>query len=585
MPLPESFIQELKMRNEIGDVASAYVNLKRRGRNLVGLCPFHHEKTPSFNIYPENGSFFCFGCETGGDVITFIRKIENLDYMEAVRFLAQRSGMRVPEENVDDSMSRLRQKIYEINREAARFYHGVLRSPGGKPGMDYLRSRKMPAKMITHFGLGYAPDARFELVNHLRKAGYSDEQMIAANVAVRTRNGHAMDRFYGRVMFPIIDLRGNVIAFGGRILTDQKPKYLNTNETPVFHKSANLYAMNFAKNFCAERLILAEGYMDVIALHGAGFENAVATLGTALTSEQASLMARYTKEVAVCYDSDEAGRRAASRAIPILRSAGLIVKVITVPGNKDPDEFIKANGEDGPIRFKKLLDSSGTDIDYALQKLKAQYGEETESGKFEYLREAVTVLAGIENRLERELYAARISGETGVDKHTILSQAESRMKKLQAARSRRGESYRDMQRSMVQDRTNPEKPGNLRAARAEEAAIGYLFANPDEAEYWEEKLPPSLFATEFNRRIYSLVLRKIKAVGTVNLTDFSESLSETEMSAAARILARYHEFPIQREDMENYRKLLLEEREDKRIQQADGDALKDYLEQLRKSKK
>ena len=330
MPLPDLFLQELKARTDMAELVASYVNLRRSGRNLVGLCPFHHEKTASFNVYPENGSFYCFGCGVGGDVITFVRKIENLDYMEAVRFLANRAGMQVPEEQVDDTMAKLRARVLEINRETARFFHRVLLSPEGRPGLDYLTRRGLSMKTIRHFGLGYSPPGRFSLTDHLKKMGYTDQELIQANVAFQSRSGRTMDRFASRVMFPIIDLRGNVVAFGGRILTDEKPKYINTSDTPVYHKSSGLFAMNFAKNNGGEQLILAEGYMDVISLHQAGFTNAMASLGTSLTMEQARLMARYAKEVVICYDSDAAGQKAASRAIPMLRDAGLLVKVLTV---------------------------------------------------------------------------------------------------------------------------------------------------------------------------------------------------------------------------------------------------------------
>ena len=325
--------------------------------------------------------------------------------------------------------------------------------------------------------------------------------------------------------------------------------------------------------------------MDVIALHTAGFENAVATLGTALTSEQASLMARYTKEVTVCYDSDEAGRRAASRAIPILRGAGLIVKILTVPGNKDPDEFMKSNGPDGPVRFKKLLESSGTDIDYSLQKLKSQYGGETESGKFEYLREAVNVLAGIDNSIERELYAGRLSGETGVDKQTILSQVKGRVKKLRSEREK--QAFARQQRAMVQDDVNPEKQQHLRAANAEEAVIAYLFANPDQAEVLEESLPPEKFVTGFNQRIYKLILQKTKEVGALSLTDLSEELAEAEISSVARMLARFYEVPCGEADIKKYRELLFAEHEvllGEKLEKADQSAIDEYLTKLRQSK-
>ena len=320
MALPDSFIQELKARSDIADVISGYVNLKRTGRNMVGLCPFHGEKTPSFHVNVENAYFHCFGCGAGGDVITFIRRIENLDYIDAVKLLAQRAGLSMPADGVDDKTARVRARIFEANREAARFYHHMLYRPQGAPALAYLRGRGLKETTIKHFGLGYAPPGRFALTNFMRQKGFRDDELVAANLAFQGRGGGGVDRFVDRVMFPIIDLRGNVIAFGGRLMGDGKPKYLNTSDTLVFRKSSNLFALNFAKNGGEKRMILVEGYMDVIALHQAGFTNAVATLGTSLTVDHARLLARYTDEVVVCYDADAAGQKAADRAIPDRKS-------------------------------------------------------------------------------------------------------------------------------------------------------------------------------------------------------------------------------------------------------------------------
>ena len=354
MPLPEGFIEEIKFKNDITDVISSYVNLKRRGRNFVGLCPFHGEKTPSFNVYPQSNSFYCFGCGVGGDIITFVEKIENLDYFEAVKFLAQKAGIQMPENN---------------KREK------------GKVALEYLRKRGLSDRIIKKFGLGYSPNSRYELINHLKAKGFKYEEMVNANLAYVKGNSYVSARFFDRVMFPIIDLRGNVIAFGGRIMSDQKPKYLNTSDTLAFKKSLNLFSLNFAKAENNEFLILVEGYMDVIALFQAGFKNAVATLGTALTTEQAGIMSRYAKEVVICYDSDEAGQKAASRAIELLRPTGVLIKVISVPDGKDPDEFIRTYGNDGAIRFAQLIKNSGNDIEYRLQKVARNYNLNESDGK------------------------------------------------------------------------------------------------------------------------------------------------------------------------------------------------------------
>ena len=425
MPFPPEFLRELNDRNRIEDIAASYVNLRRRGKNLVGLCPFHNEKTPSFCVYPENNSFFCFGCNKGGDVIAFIMGVENLDFTEAVRFLAQRAGLSLPEEGADLSMSRLRTRILEINREAGRFYFGILSTPEGKPGLDYFRARGLDGKTIRHFGLGYAPEGGYALTDHLKAKGYTQEELLQSDMVRLSKKGYLYDRYRGRVMFPIFDLRGNVVAFGGRILTDEKPKYINTSDTPVYHKSSGLFAMNFAKDSGSRQLILAEGYMDVIALHRAGFTNAIASLGTALTEEQARIIRRYADEAVICYDSDEAGQRATQRAIPILKNAGLLVRVVTVPGNKDPDEFFRSDPQDGPLRFKRLIEQSGNDTEYRLSKVQEKYDLSSADGKKQYLQEAVSqVLAPLRDPIELDLYAGRLAEETGVGKESVMASAK-----------------------------------------------------------------------------------------------------------------------------------------------------------------
>lgn len=587
MPLPDSFLDELKARSDITEIVSGYVSLKRRGKNMVGLCPFHNEKTPSFNIYPENGSFYCFGCGTGGDVITFIRRIENLDYMEAVRFLAQRAGLNVPEDQVDDGMARLRSRILEINRETARFYHRILMGEEGKAGLSYLTGRGLSLRTIRHFGLGFSPAGRFQLCDHLRGMGYSDEEMITANVAFKSRSGRAMDRFNNRVMYPIIDLRGNVIAFGGRILTDEKPKYINTNDTPVYHKSNGLFAMNFAKNTDSGQLILAEGYMDVISLHQAGFPQAIASLGTSLTTEQARLISRYAKEVVICYDSDSAGQKATARAIPILREAGLLVRVMSVPDGKDPDEFIRSHGEEGRLRFQKLLDACGNDVEYQLQKLKSQQNIQTESGRVQYLNAAAEVLAGIQNPIERDVYAGRLAEEAGVERSSVLlliRQLDRKREKI-----RRKQELRTAQQEIgaVKDRVNPEKKDHLRAAAAEEGLIAHLFSHPDDVENLRAKIPPEKFCTAFNRRVYGLLLEKIGKDRVLTLSDLSHDLTVEEISSVARILARRNDTPAIRQDVEEYIRVILQEgekmgRED--IQKASDEELVLQLQRIREQK-
>lgn len=588
MPLPETFLQELKARSDIAEVTANYVSLKRSGRNMIGLCPFHSEKTPSFYIYPENGSFYCFGCGAGGDVITFIRRIENLDYIEAVRFLAQRAGLQIPENNVDDGMAKLKARILEINRETARFYNQILNSSEGATGMKYLRERALTPNTIRRFGLGYAPASRFALVDYLEKKGYTQNEMILANVAFKGRSGKSVDRFFSRVMFPIIDLRGNVIAFGGRILTDEKPKYLNTSETPVFNKGSFLFAFNFAKASGSEQLILCEGYMDVISMHQAGFTNTVATLGTALTPGQAHLMARYTKEIIVCYDSDEAGQKAASRAIPILREAGLLVKVLTIAGGKDPDEYIRANGQNGRIKFKQLIDACGNDVDYRLHKIKQGCNIQNAQGRVAYLTGAAAVLATLENRIEQEVYAGRLAEEIGVERSAIMMQVEKNSAKLKKNYEQKEFKAFQQQSAGIRDSINPEKSQNLRAASAEEALIAYIVRYPENAIQIDEQLPPEKFLTTFNRRVYQAFIDRIKEGKSIGLTEISESFSVDELAAIAQILARLDCVSATKQDAEEYVYVINQEyakRKVENIKSAQPQEIQDYLQKLRSQKK
>ena len=587
MAFPEGFIQELKMRNDITEVAAPYVTLRRRGRNMVGLCPFHGEKTPSFNIYTENGSFYCFGCGVGGDVISFIMKIENLDYLDAVKFLAQRAGMSMPENTYDDSMSKLKTRIYEANREAARFYYNTLNQPVGKTGLDYFHGRMLSDRTIRHFGLGFADDDWSSLTNHLKSKGFTESELVAANLTVRRRSGGVYDRFTNRVMFPIIDLRGNVIAFGGRIMTDEKPKYLNTADTPVFKKSENLFSLNNAKNSGTRTLILCEGYMDVIAVSQAGFTNAVATLGTALTSEQAMLMKRYADEVVICYDADEAGQKATARAIPLLRNAGLLVRVLTVPNGKDPDEFIKSQGADGPAAFAALVEKSGNDIDYRLQKLKAEYLLDTADGKVGYLEAAAGVIASIQSPIEQDVYASKLCKEYEVDKNAFSEQ----LKRLSRKRNR--EDYRKQQQKIRTelsgrgDRIDKDKAKVPRSSSAEEALIVYLIKNPDSASSIDEQISPEQFQNSLMRRYYEYFLQRIKD-GKDPLNNISADFSGEECSKVFKMMSKYASVAQTKKSLAEYIKVIKEEsaklkRDD--VGNMSGEQLNDYLNKLRESKK
>lgn len=584
MAFPETFLQDLKLRNDITEVVSSYVTLKRRGRNMVGLCPFHGEKTPSFNIYTENGSFYCFGCGVGGDVISFIMKIENLDYVDAVKFLAQRAGMEMPENSFDDSMSKLRTRVFEANREAARFYYQTLMSPQGRTGLEYFHRRSLSDRTIRHFGLGYADGSWTSLCEHLKEKGFKDSELVAANLAVKRRSGSGIyDRFTDRVMFPIIDLRGNVIAFGGRIMTDQKPKYLNTSDTPVFKKSENLFSLNNAKNSGKRELILCEGYMDVIAVNQAGFTNAVATLGTALTAEQAMLMKRYADEVVICYDADEAGQKATARAIPLLRNAGLNIRVLTVPNGKDPDEFIRSKGEDGAAAFRAIIEKSGNDVEYRLQKLRQGFNLETSEGKVGYLEECAKLVATIASPVERDLYAGNLCREFSIDKQSFLSQVDAVMKR--GAREDRRRQTRKIQSDLSGrgDRLDTDHYKMPRSSSAEEALVAFLLNNPDSLGYINSRISPEQFRNGLMKRYFVYVKERLEN-GLDPLASVSGDFTEDERSRLYQILHKRSGIAETRRALDEYISVITQESQKLSPQQVESLSAEELRAQLGKLK-
>jgi DNA primase len=535
MRISDEFLEELRQRNDIESVVSSYVTLKHRGNTLVGLCPFHNEKSASFTVYPASNSYYCFGCGAGGDAITFIRGIENLDYVDAVRFLADRSGMKMPESGYDDTMQKLRIKIYEINRAAAKFFHSQLKQPSGKRGLDYFRERRLSAQTIRHFGLGYAPESWDSLYKHLKGLGFSDELIFQADLISKRKSGNGFyDRFRDRVMFPIIDLRGNIIAFGGRRISNEDKavaKYINSSDTPVYKKSNNIYALNFAKNSKHKGIILSEGYMDVIALHQAGFDNAVAACGTAFTQEQARLLARYTDEVIVTLDADEAGQKATNRTIGILKSTGVNIRVLRVDGAKDPDEFIK---KFGPGRFQALLDGANNDIEYKLSAAKSKYDVTTEDGRLSALKELAQILADTNDRLARDIYAGKIASEFNVSKDVLTRQIEiiyrSRVNKEKKERIERAVNH-----STESNRVNPEKRTHTRSAIAEECIISALYNDPSLYEYINELISPDEFTTKFNARVFEYLNSFLAERRIPDISYFSSSFTPDEMGKIVEI--------------------------------------------------
>ncbi|MBQ9467480.1 MAG: DNA primase [Clostridia bacterium] len=499
-------IEEIKLRNPIDGVVSSYVRLQRSGQDLKGLCPFHSEKTPSFIVHPSQGFFHCFGCGAGGDVITFVMRAENLSYVEALEFLAQRAGIVLPQDLERRENGLLtRSENTQMNREAAKFFHDRLLDPQTPEALDYLtRERSMTMPLITRFGLGYAPDSFSALRDHLRSKGYTDRQMVEGGLLQESKNkpGSYFDLFRGRMMIPMLDTSGNVVAFSGRRMDGIKMmKYVNTASTPAFVKGKYVFALNFAKDHCKEHLILCEGQMDVIALHGAGFPQAVATMGTALTDEQARIMKRYTDRVIICYDADEAGQKNAEKAFGILAKAGLETRILRVEGAKDPDEYIKKYGKDA---FRKLLEGSKTRFEYKFEKIVKEYDLTSTDGRVKAASEAVKLISSYSSAVERELYVGVASGKLGVTAENLKTEVE---RALRAERKKQEKAQSDelLRRAQgFRDRVNPQTVGNVAAVRTEETILGLMMILPENARrvYETGDVKEEDFITDFDRRVF-----------------------------------------------------------------------------------
>ena len=536
MRLSDSFISEITARNDVESVISQYVSLRRRGNTLVGLCPFHNEKTGSFTVYTQTNSFYCFGCGAGGDVINFTMRIENLDYMEAVRTLADRSGLQMPTDGYDDSMQKLRLKLYEVNRAAARFFHAKLFDKADTRGLEYFaQERKLSAATIRHFGLGYSPDSWDALYKHLRKEGFTDDIMLQANLIVKRKNGNGyFDRFSKRVMYPIIDLRGNVIAFGGRKLPNDESaaKYINTSDTPVYKKTNNVFALNFAKNSKRKGLILCEGYMDVIAMHQAGFDNAVAACGTSFTDEQAKLLSRYAEEIVVIMDADAAGEKSTNRTIDILSKTGMSVRVVRLPDAKDPDEFIKKHGD---IAFANLVDDAGNDIEYKLKSEENKHNLASDNGKLEYLRGAASILSKVDDPVARELYLSRVAERFDIPVGVFRQSVNQAIKGRNRAEERRRTAKIVSGQTDIKS-ANPEKRLHRRACIAEETVLSVLYNHPE--LYRGAGVKADDFITAFNRRVFERLEQIIQSGAQPDFSRFSGDFAPDEMGEIVMMFNR-----------------------------------------------
>ena len=556
-------IEQVLMRNDIVSLIGSYVSLKRAGSNLKGLCPFHSEKSPSFTVYPQDNSFYCFGCGAGGDAITFVRKRENLDYTDAVEFLANRAGITIVRDELGGYQNTPkfdRARIFKMNADAARYFHRRLFDdiPEAKKALAYFTNeRKLSISTIKHFGLGYAPNSFDKFSKYMRGLGYTYDELVAGFLCGKNEErGTYFDAFRNRVMFPIIDVSGNVIAFGGRVLDDSKPKYKNSSDTPVFKKSRNLFALNFARHAGTESMILCEGYMDVIALHGAGFENAVAGLGTALTPEQVSLISRYADEVALCYDSDEAGQKAVRAAINLFSKTGVRVKVIKLQGGKDPDEIIRSHGKES---FAKLLNTADNDTEYKLSVIRSKYDVDTPDGKVNFLREAATFLAGAD-ALGRDVYAMRLSDELGVSKDAILQHIKEAAKREHYRKAKTEFSDAQKKAQEMEKNVDPQRVKNMRAARAEDTILITLLNNGSFYNSFKDRLKSDVFFTPVNKRIFEIISERLENRESIDIAHLSQFLTSDETGAVARLLSRQSMVSNTVKECEDCLKVLEEEK-------------------------
>lgn len=581
--IPSSVIEDIRARCDIETIIQSYVTLRKTGTNEKGLCPFHSERTPSFTVYPATQSFYCFGCGAGGDVITFIMKIENLDYRGAVEFLAEKAGIALPawdgSELVKEGVSRKR--ILEMNLEAARFYRSMLFDEKiGAPGREYFfEKRGLSPATIRHFGLGYAPPYGSMTLQYMKSRGFTEEELREGYFCGKNERGY-YDYFRGRVMYPIIDVSGNVIAFGGRVLGDEKPKYLNTSDTPAFKKSRNLFALNYAKNHCENGFILCEGYMDVIALHAAGFENAVAGLGTAFGDEQARILKKYSENVTLCYDSDEAGQKATARTIPILEKAGLTVRMLRLPEGKDPDEFIKKNGADA---FRAVIEGSRSKFDYILESVRGKYTLDDTEEKLRAIGEVCRYIAGVYSQVERDLYIARAAQAFSVDPKSVRGDVEAQRRRNNRANDKKRREELIRVTAGLSDRVNPDYAKQPRSARMEEEVLGMLLLHPEYMTLAEREslLNEEMFPTALGKRIYTWMKARLPEE-PVSISYMGEDFTPEEIGRAAKMLAGRSE--LAGNDEKTFRTYAASLRESARENSADA-SLEDIIHRKREQRR
>lgn len=535
MAFPPSFLDELTARNPIEDVVGQYVDLKRSGSNLFGLCPFHGEKTASFSVAPEKGIYYCFGCHKGGGVINFMMEIEGLSYPDAVRSLAKRVGMEVPEDEQYQSRYRRQERLWALNKEAARFFNKTLYEPAGAEGLKYAQGRGMSKSTLIRFGIGFAPDTWDALCNAMTGKGYTEEELKAAGlVSVSQKNGRIYDRFRNRLMFPIIDVRGNVIGFGGRVMDNSTPKYLNSPETEIFNKRKNLFALNVARKTKLDYMILVEGYMDAIALHQYGFDCAVASLGTSLTEEHAALLSRYTQQVTLIYDGDAAGQNATQRAIPMLEKVGLQVKVLKMRDAKDPDEFLKKFGAD---RFRILLEESSNRVEYQLRAIQKKYDLTVDEERVNFVSEASAFISTLPSAVQREIYGNRAAEAAKITGDAMKVEVDKAYRRRVSREKRKQEKIDLSPVKNLQPKSRQIRYDNVKSAMAEERVIAMIVKEP--ALLGEiPDLTPEMFSSEVLGKAFSQLRERFQSGLEVAVSGLTE-LSAEEISHIAGILQRY----------------------------------------------
>ena len=578
MAFPQAFLDELNNRNPIEDVVGQYVALTRKGSNLFGLCPFHGEKTASFSVAPEKGIYYCFGCHKGGGAINFIMEIENLSYPDAVRFLAKRAGLEVPDDGANQSQYKKKERLWALCKESARFFNERLKMPAAAEARAYIAKRGLSASTVTRFGLGYAPNAWDALLNAMTAKGYTKEELYEAGLVLQNREkGTFYDRFRNRLMFPIIDVRGNVIGFGGRVMDDSTPKYLNSPETVIFNKRRNLFAMNIVKKSKQGFIILTEGYMDAIALHQYGFDCAVASLGTSLTQEHADMLSKYTNEVVLTYDGDAAGQNATQRAIPMLEKTGLRVKVLRMQGAKDPDEFLKKYGAD---RFKLLLEGSENQAEYRLRSLRMKFDLSTDEQKVEFAKQAAELISTYTTAVEREIYGARAAEMAGLSPEVIKLEISKAFKRRTAMEKKASEK-RDLEAAAArQPKSRELRYDNVRSAMAEEGVVRMLQREPHLFARAQE-LSAEQFSVEMFGRVFEAWRERWQEDLEVSPACLTAMLSPAEMSHLTAVLQK-QDAPLSDEAFDDCVRIITEEY--RRAQVSDAGDLKALQERLRRKK-